>query len=91
MPKEVQLNICKLFADDCKLYGTVLSDGENKFQKDLQYLERWSAKWQLPFNATKAKLCTSGLAIQNTPICSTTTFLKNQKTKRIWELQSTLN
>ena len=47
MPKEVQLNTCKLLADDCKLYGTVLSDGENKLQKDLQNLERWSAKWQL--------------------------------------------
>ena len=38
MPKEVQMNICKLFADDCNLYGTVLSDGENKLQKDLQNL-----------------------------------------------------
>ena len=56
MPKEVQLNICKLFADDCKLYGTVLSNGENKLQKDLQNLERWLAKWQLPFNATKCKV-----------------------------------
>ena len=25
-------------------------------QKDLQNLERWSAKWQLPFNATKCKV-----------------------------------
>ena len=56
MPKEVQFNICKLFADDCKLYGTVIFDGENKLQKDLQNLERWSAKWQLPFNATKCKV-----------------------------------
>ena len=56
MPKEVQMNICKLFADDCKLYGTVLSDGENKLQKDLQTLEKWSTKWQLPFNATKCKV-----------------------------------
>ena len=32
MPDEVKYNICTLFADDCKLYGTVSSTGDNKMQ-----------------------------------------------------------
>ena len=56
MPEEVKYNICKLFADDCKLYGCVNSTEENKVQFDLTSLENWSKKWQLPFNATKCKV-----------------------------------
>ena len=55
MPDEVKFSICKLFADDCKLYGTV-GDAENKLQMDLANLEHWSKSWQLPFNATKCKV-----------------------------------
>ena len=55
MPDVVKFNICKLFADDCKLYGTVNTAAGNKSQKDLRKLEEWSRKWQLPFNATKCK------------------------------------
>ena len=54
MPNEVKYNICKLFADDCKLYGARLLDG--KMQSDLERLEEWSDKWQLPFNIVKCKV-----------------------------------
>ena len=60
MSDEVKWNLCKLFADDCKLYGTVKSDGENKLQRDLKNLERWSTKWQLAFNTTKWKVLNFG-------------------------------
>lgn len=56
MPDEVKHSVCKLFADDCKLYGVV--DGEDsasKLQSDLKNLEIWSKKWQLPFNTSKCK------------------------------------
>ena len=51
--EEVNFNIRKLFADDCKLYGTAT---ENKLQMDLRKSEEWSKKWQLPFNAIKCKV-----------------------------------
>ena len=54
MPNEVKYNICKLFADYCKLYGARLLDG--KMQSDLERLEEWSDKWQLPFNIVKCKV-----------------------------------
>ena len=56
MPDEVKQNFCKLFADDCKLYGIVNNAEENSLQKDLSNLENWSKRWQLPFNATKCKV-----------------------------------
>ena len=37
MPEEVKYSTCKLFADDCKLYGIVNS--RNKLQQDLINLE----------------------------------------------------
>ena len=46
MPKEMVLNFNKLFADDCKLYGTV-NRAPNVMQTD---------KWQLPFNESKCKV-----------------------------------
>ena len=55
MPEELKYNMCKLFADDCKLYGPV-STNENKLQLDLNNLENWSKRWQLPFNASKCKV-----------------------------------
>ena len=39
LPDEVKWNLCKLFADDSKLYGTVKSEGENKLRRDLKNLE----------------------------------------------------
>ena len=55
MPDSVKHSLCKLFADDCKLYGKVAPVGENTVQKDLTNLENWSRIWQLPFNAKKCK------------------------------------
>ena len=56
MPDEVVKSLCKLFADDCKLYGTVNTTESSDLQHDLCNLEAWSRKWQLPFNATKCKV-----------------------------------
>ena len=56
MPDEVKFNMCKLFTDDCKLYGSANIDNDNKMQIDLNQLEKWSKKWQLPFNATGCKV-----------------------------------
>ena len=56
MPDEVKESVCKLFADDCKLYRNVSSSGQNDLQKELLNLENWSTTWQLPFNATKCKV-----------------------------------
>ena len=47
LPEAVKFNLCKLFADDCKLYG-LIDDGANKIQMDLHSLEEWSRTWQLP-------------------------------------------
>ena len=60
MPDEVKFNMCKLFADDCKLYGEVNISGTNKVQDDLSNLEKWSKKWQLPFNVKKCKVMHMG-------------------------------
>ena len=35
MPDEVKESVCKLFADDCKLYRNASSSGQNDLQKDL--------------------------------------------------------
>ena len=56
MPEKVKFNICKLFADDCKLYGPVNENDSNKMEIDLHNLEKWSKQWQLPFNAKKCKV-----------------------------------
>ena len=48
--------MCKLFADDCKLYGAVdVSNNTSTIQSDLDNLSNWSKYWQLPFNAKKCK------------------------------------
>ena len=48
--------MCKLFADDCKVYGVVdLSTNTSTIQSDLNALSAWSENWQLPFNVTKCK------------------------------------
>ena len=56
MPEVIKFNICKLFADDCKLYGPVTSTGANLMKEDLANVEDWSEKWQLPFNVEKCKV-----------------------------------
>ena len=54
LPEDVLFNFCKMFADDCKLYGAV--NQVNLMQSDLTHMEEWSEKWQLPFNASKCKV-----------------------------------
>ena len=56
MPEDVKFNVCKLFAADCKLYGRVSDEETDKVQQDLCNLEKWSQKWQLPFNEKKCKV-----------------------------------
>ena len=56
MPEVVKRSICKLFADDCKLYGAIESNDDSKLKTDLANLQTWSNEWQLPFNATKCKV-----------------------------------
>ena len=49
-PNEVKHNMCKLFADDCKLYGMELLNGKMKSDLHLDL-----DKWQLPFNTKTCK------------------------------------
>ena len=51
-------NICKIFADDTKVYNQSLNN--NIVQKDLNSLQEWSDKWQLHFNNIKCKCLYSG-------------------------------
>ena len=53
MPKIIK-NSCKLFADDCKVYGGS-SRNNSSLQTDLDSMYNWSKTWQLPFNVTKCK------------------------------------
>ena len=63
MPSHVKHNICKLFADDSKLFGDVNANVSNTVQIDLSNLEYWSTVWQQPFNAKKCK--TMHLGVHN--------------------------
>ena len=48
--------MCKLFADDCKIYGVVdLPRNMSPIQSDLNDLSNWSECWQHPFDETKCK------------------------------------
>lgn len=65
MPSHVKYNFCKLFADDCKLYGDVKVLEENTVQMDLNSFENWSNSWQQPFNAKKCKVMHFGASNPN--------------------------
>ena len=55
MPKQLT-SVCKMFADDAKLYREVNStENYNSLQSDLDIMSEWSHKWQLPFNVKKCK------------------------------------
>ena len=55
LPGVVQ-NSIQLFADDTKIYASVRNaSGTQSLQCDIDALVRWSAQWQLPFNASKCK------------------------------------
>ena len=56
IPSQVKFNTCKLFADDCKIYGEVRCGDVNSLQHDLHKLDTWTKIWQLPFNASKCKV-----------------------------------
>ena len=56
LPSKVKYNTCKLFADDCKIYGVIdLPRNMSTIQSDLNDLRNWSEYWQLPFNESKCK------------------------------------
>ena len=48
------LSICKIFADDTKLYNTI--QNHMTAQEDLNVLRVWSDTWNLYFNASKCKV-----------------------------------
>ena len=60
LPDEFKYSICKMFADDCKIYRRLNQENVNKLQVDLTNLESWSKKWQLPFNPSKCKVMNFG-------------------------------
>ena len=47
VPQKVKFNICKLFADDCKLYGPVNENDGNKMEIDLHNLEKCNGNCRL--------------------------------------------
>ena len=54
-------NVCKLFADDCKLYKNVKSEADLKeLQEDIYRLCQWSKEWLLGFNFKKCKIVSYG-------------------------------
>ena len=49
-------SMCKLFADDSKLYLTIKSrNGQEIIQSDLFKICDWSKEWLMPFNIAKCK------------------------------------
>ena len=54
MPFQVQ-NICKLFADDAKLFCPITKE-TSTLKSDIESIYAWSEKWQLPFNVGKCKI-----------------------------------
>ena len=54
-------NVCKLFADDCKLYKNIKSEADLKErQEDIYRLCQWSKEWLLGFNFKKCKIVSYG-------------------------------
>ena len=55
MPDTIR-SMCKLFADDSKLYLTIKSRNDQEIiQSDLFKLCDWSKEWLMPFNIAKCK------------------------------------
>ena len=54
--------MCKLFADDCKLYKkNIKSEADLKeLQEDIYRLCQWSKEWLLGFNFTKSNIVSYG-------------------------------
>ena len=54
-------SVCKLFADDCKLYRNIASEADQKeLQEDIERLCKWSKDWLLGFNIKKCKMVSFG-------------------------------
>ena len=54
MPSQIQ-NVCKLFADDAKLFCPVNKE-HSTLQSDIESLNTWSEQCQLPFNVEKCEV-----------------------------------
>ena len=47
----------KMYADDAKIYGRAdTQQDRTKIQEDVEAVERWTKKWQLPLNTKKCKI-----------------------------------
>ena len=54
-------SVCRLFADDCKLYRNIKSDADLKeLQDDIDRLCKWNKDWLLGFNIKKCKVVSYG-------------------------------
>ena len=54
-------SVCKLFADDCKLYRNIESEAYMmELQEDIERLCKWSRDWLLGFNIKKCKVISFG-------------------------------
>jgi hypothetical protein len=57
MPKSVRFGLCKLFADDSKIIGTVRNMREQiSLQCDLDNVVKWAMKWDMRLNYKKCKV-----------------------------------
>ena len=55
LPEKIHTK-CLLFADDVKLYHTILTQNDSLLlQKDVDSLCQWSSDWKLDLNPTKCK------------------------------------
>ena len=47
-------SVCKLFADDIKLYSRIESSSANTLKLSLKKIQEWSLKWQMKINPSKS-------------------------------------
>ena len=60
LPDGILSNVL-LFADDTKVFKQIDKESDSKIlQRDLDYLDEWSAKWLLKFNLSKCHVLTLG-------------------------------
>lgn len=58
---DVVRSICKMFADDCKVYTPLSSRvDQQQLQEDIDNLCQWSKDWLLKFNVQKCKVVSFG-------------------------------
>ena len=63
---EILQSIVKLFADDTKLYRTIVDkNDETILQNDIDQIAAWSERWQIPFNVNNCKVLKVGKNDQN--------------------------